>query len=462
MKFIKWLLLTILVWFILYCWEYSNNSRFFTFPWVQFILCWISLISSMVEVPYGEHRILLLRLFKVEISTLEGGVYFIPFLWLWGEISIPKEFREDKKEHHVHMDTRETRRHREIGLIEDISREHFFPFISGKGLWAFVLTFAISYGININLIPYLKNKTQVVSYVAGFMGYKTQINNQENINSQVVIQSRQNQTPIQHPAEQDMNKYNRVDTAAKYVIDPSIKVDSSTTVVDQNSYQSVEEQVAPIADWLPPNEAYNPTVTWDNLKSNNNWTILVKMTKEMNYVNEYGYFISSSNSYNYFPSVFVDGFRGDQNFFCHFFKVYVRELTFKNGETWRNGTMDFCDYVNIIKSFSGIDNYCYRDVKIYLKDQFKGKYTWRIIDAGYGNGDKNFQIFLYDKSHNYQTIISQNEIARTGRQYREDKSRTPEMDDKYLEKEDNVELKSKINAKTNIKRKKGQPIGSNY
>ncbi|MFO0743576.1 MAG: hypothetical protein U0469_00805 [Candidatus Paceibacterota bacterium] len=468
MRSLKWFLIFISVWFLLYCFEVSKGRWILASIPTQFILCWISLISSMVEVPYEEHRKLLIRLFKVEISTLESGVYFIPFLWIWGEVFIPKEFREDKKESHVHVDTRETRKHRKIGLIEDISREHFFPFIFGKGIWAFVLTCIISYGLNIKFIPYLENQTPIVNYIAGIFGYKKQIENQNNI-STATIQNSTNQPQYNQataPSGQKTKDYNGMDTATRPV-DSSVKADNSTTVVNQNSYQSTEAPPAPIVDWLPPEDAYNPTITWDNLKTRDVWTALAKMTTEMDYVNERGYFVSSSNSYNYFPSVFVDGFRGDQNFFCHFFKVYIRKLTFKNGETWQDGNMDFCDYVNIVSSTSRVDNTCYRDVKIYLKDQFKGKYSWHIIDAGYGDGDLSFEIFLYDRDHDYQSVISQNETIRTGHQYREHRPMTNEMNSKYLsDSKSNPEQKSeeerRLNAKTNKKRKRGDPPGSNY
>lgn len=387
MKFIKWLLLTILVWFVLYCWEYSNNSSFFTFPWIQFLLCWISLISSMVEVPYEEHRILLIRLFKVEISTLEGGVYFIPFLWLWGEVFIPKEFREDKKEHHLHIDTRETRRHREIGLVEDISREHFFPFIFGKGLWAFVLTCAISYGLNVKLIPYLKNQTPVVNYVAGFMGHKTQINNQENINSQVATQSEQNQSQYQQasPVQEEKTYYGK-DTASSPTDSFKKSVADISNSENQNIVLPSSTEVLVQPGWFPPANSFNPGVTWNNLKSKDNWSIVSDMKIGMNYVNVSGYFVSSYHStYHYYPNIYVDGFNGDQKFFCHFFKVLVREMTFKNGQTWSNQIIDLCDYIEMIEEEQRIDKECYRDIKIYLKDEFKDKYSWHLVDAGWGD-----------------------------------------------------------------------------
>jgi hypothetical protein len=469
MKIFSSILITILIWVgILWFGEYKNPGPSNYFP--QIVFCVWFLMNAYIGVNPHEKKEVHTRWGKLFVS-LKAGFYFFPFLWFWAIIyRIKKE--NDNINLNINYDQSKPVLNREISTIESIGREFLIPFLFRKGAWAIFICFLFGSLLGFYSVKYknkifygIQNDFDPIMYVF------TRHNNDSRSDktNTIVTQPLQNQPQYNQstaPSGQKTKDYNGMDTATRPV-DSSVKADNSTTVVNQNSYQSTEAPPAPIVDWLPPEDAYNPTITWDNLKTRDVWTALAKMTTEMDYVNERGYFVSSSNSYNYFPSVFVDGFRGDQNFFCHFFKVYIRKLTFKNGETWQDGNMDFCDYVNIVSSTSRVDNTCYRDVKIYLKDQFKGKYSWHIIDAGYGDGDLSFEIFLYDRDHDYQSVISQNETIRTGHQYREHRPMTNEMNSKYLsDSKSNPEQKSeeerRLNAKTNKKRKRGDPPGSNY
>lgn len=461
MKILFSLLITILTWVgILWFEEYKNPGPSNYFP--QIVCCIWFLMNAYIGVNPYEEKEIHTRWGKL-FTILSAGFYFYPFLWVWAIIYKAKK-EEDNVNINLNFDQSKPLLKRDIGVWESLSREFLIPFIFRKGAWAIFVSFLFGSLLGFYSVKYknkifygIQNDFDPIVYIFT----KHNKNNNQNI---AVVQTPQNKIQYQQvsPPTDSVKRYGSDTT--RLILDSAKKVDNITnTIEDQNLYQPV----VPVPDWLPPANSFNSGVTWGNLKPRDNWSIVSNMEVGMNYVNVSGYFASSYHStYHYYPNIYVDGFNGDQKFFCHFFKVLVREMTFKNGQTWTNQLIDLCDYIEMIEEEQRVDKECYRDIKIYLKDEFKGKYSWHLVDAGWGDGKVDFKMFLYDQDRGYQAIISQNETARTGHKYHEHRPMTAEMDTKYLLKvsEDKTQNKTKDprKAKTNIKRKKGEPIGSNY
>lgn len=369
---------TLLIWLLLYFLESKKGIWISDSPVSQVIMCWIYFMNAFVMVKRGQTRELIFRPTQGLIRDLNPGVYFFPFLWWWGEV---EQDYQPQKTSFVHIDTRQVFRKRELvgrwGWFEDISREFIVPFILRRSLWAIVICFIIAYFVGTYSVK-LKYK-----YFADYFP-KREVSVRYSPKQNVAANTT---TSPAYSSNSTNNSY-------------SSSSNSTTTTSVQNSYSdnSVQEVQQSQKEVWPPPESYNSAHAWDNLQLDDNYTAVANLNRGVNYVEEEGFFVSSSRSKNYYPHVYVDGFSESNDFFCKFFTVHINRLTFKNGEAWNNINMDLCSYIETVKNQSKVGEGQYKSIKITLKDEFVGKYKWHLVSAGFGNENSNFRLFLGDQS----------------------------------------------------------------
>lgn len=386
MRPIKWLLISISVWFLLYCWEYANNRWILTSVPSQFLLCWFFFLNAYISVPHEEYRKIVGRFTKSEIFSLGEGVYFMPFVWWWGEVFIPKEFREEKSNINLNFDsTKNTFRSRTIGLKEDLAREYFFPFIFGRGIWILIVTGGLSYGLNVKLIPYLKNETGIVNFVAEIFGK----NKQESSNQSLKFEPKSDSSVeilSQKLIEKEKTLQELRDSFlfATKIDSASVLTDSATVFIDSAITHKIKKPINPNRTTIKkpnPERKQSNQSEKDFLPTfpNDDHMVKITMTQGGPFVEIFGFFIS--NSYNY-PKVVVEGESSIQDGY-RYFTVDIIRLDTKDFTYLNIYNIELRDYVNFIKSNKfNFNERCYRNIKVNLKNQYIGKINWMIIDYG--------------------------------------------------------------------------------
>lgn len=369
----------VLLWAAIYAFLVYKGMRFAPGSYVvQILLATFFFSNSMVSVPYGEKRILVLRVLNKKIRVLEEGTYFFFLLGLWGKIIVPKEFEARGKI--ISINTKDVFRHRQINRWEDILITFFLPMGKKFSLWNFFFCLVLGSVVGFSAVKikrtYFPDNNKSVTA-------KVETKKQETLKSPQDLSS---QNPIQTEQPKNYSSENS---------------NNNSSVVEQGVWQ--------------PDRPYYEKMTWDNLTINDDYTAFAIMEKSRSSVNVRGIFTNSSYSKNYYPHVYVDGYDGDNDFFCKFFKVYIRKMNLKNGQTWSQTEIELCDYVNMIKNGS-VNNKCFRDITISLKPQFVGKYRWHILDAGWGNNKNDFfKIYLDDGRYKTSAYEVQNwGIERNG------------------------------------------------
>lgn len=328
------------------------------------ICCWF--IFYLFEVKIFDWQ---LATSSVFIQTLFCWIYFM----LLAMIFYPKQST-------INIDFSGTFRHREIGLSEDILRELLF---TKKGILSLILALLIGKS-SVAMKDFFVNKKQESS---------TQVYQKQ----EQVSQSQDSYSQNNNTNSNQKNYYYSKDKD-----NYQIRKDDNGVIeyqVKDGSWISEAEAIKQL-DQKNIYQYYNSSVSWDNLSAGDDeYVIVQKMGKNVNYIEEEGFFVRSSTSLYYYPHFYVDGFDKDQEFFYQFFKVEIISMSLSNGQTRTSTEMELSDYVNLIRS-GDVVNGNHRHVKFIFKDKFKNKYSWHIIDAGFGNGNSEFKI-CFEKDCRY-------------------------------------------------------------
>lgn len=392
-KSLSSILWIVMVWAGIYAFLVYKDMRFAPESYVvQIFLATAFFLSSMVSVPFNEERVLVLRLLNKEIKTLESGTYFYPFLGFWGKIYIPPEYRGDSKV--IHIDTRLMRTHEIKTWKGDLLvsfMTYFFPMAKKFSFWNLMFCLVLGTGAGYGAVKIKREHFPDATQSAKVT--KMQIIKKELARS---IQGLPSQNETSQNSTSSTPQKSSSDHVSQTYTSPQIPSQTQSQASPKNEENNSSVSSSSNSRVWQPNKPFYDNFTWDNLTANDKYSAIASIPKSVSSVNVRGTFTNSYYSKNYFPAVYVDGFEGDNSFFCNFFKVYIRKITLKNGQTWFNTEIELCAYIDFLKS-GQVDNECFRDVKISLKPQFAGKYRWHLVDAGWGRDRSNmFKIYLED------------------------------------------------------------------
>ena len=362
-NFLKSLFWTVVVWSILYGFEiykgWTTNSLV-----LQTIFCTFFFLNALASVPHYESREIIYRILNSKAFDLYEGIYFFPLLGLWGQIYTPPEYRSEEKSF-THFDSRQVFRKREVkSRLEDFLISIVFPMFRKYEAWNFGLCVILGLGLawcSLKVNQTLFNpKTETVGQHVPEMS------------SSKLSQASNNSSSL--PKE---DFYEIMPNP-----DPLFSLDGGINYYGNNlDYVSLD----------PGNPNFD--IKWNSvLKKYDDYTLAVKVNNRTDYVYETGYFMSPETSENFFPKVYVDGYKGDQDYFEKFFYVHINRLIIPRDNPIINKDIGLKEYVNFLKTDKRINMYCFRDITIVLRKEFQDKLTWYLVDAGWGN-DKKFTIF---------------------------------------------------------------------
>lgn len=352
-KFLWSLIHMIIVWSIFYGFEIYRGMWTADVLWVQIIFGFFFFLNAMIYVPYGEYKELVFRLSQKKVRILYEGIIFKPFLGLFWKVIIPKEFQDNTKIRvNLDISTKDVLRHRQI-----VSRKEdfiitvltwIFPVLKKVVWWNVFLCLILGFGIAKSSLYIKKNLID---------------------KDKIKVQAIQEEQRVVESPRKNYN-YNK-----------STNQQSNPRVNSYNNNQS---------DWYP-DRPYQENMTWDRVLARDKYSVTVIVDKTHQYINVVGNFVWHYNSDNYYPHIYVDGYEGDDNFYCNFFDVHINYLSLANGQTWSNIDMSFCKYISIVSNKDKMSDDCYRDINIYPKPQFRGKIKWHLLDAGWGKS-KPFKV----------------------------------------------------------------------
>lgn len=353
MKIFISFLVTILIWIGFYYleiyafnWNYATKSIF-----VQTMFCWFYLSNSIILVPVGEQVSIVFWLTQKIWFSLGSGVYSFPLFTFWGQIFKSKKEKKEKG-NKIKINSSKPIYLADITFLQGLAKEFLIPFILRKNFKTTIFALILSIIIGYSSV----NMKEMIPKISSFNFFRTLENT---------------------PSLSKEDSYEIMPNP-----DPLFSLDHGVNYYGNNlDYMSLD----------PGNPNFD--IKWNSvLKKYDDYTLAVKVNRSTDYVYESGYFMSPKTSENFFPKVYVDGYKGNQDYFEKFFYVHINRLIIPRDELILNKDMGLREYVNFIKTDKRINMYCYRDIVIVLRKEFQDKLTWYLIDAGWGN-DKKFMIF---------------------------------------------------------------------
>ncbi|MEI6352569.1 MAG: hypothetical protein WCO35_01395 [Candidatus Nomurabacteria bacterium] len=358
MKIIISLIKTIAIWLILLAfeeWRFPGPSNYL----VQIPACIWFFMNAYVGVDPHDYKEVHRRTGSL-VAKLDPGFYFYPFLWFWGIVYYSPKIKYTNTKR-SNFDQSKAILKREIGFWEGVSREFIIPFIMRNGLWAIFVS--IIFGSTLGFYS-VKYKNKIV--------YKI-----ENSFDPFLYIFSKNKTE-----EKDKTNFSGIKSDKE---NPQIRSGNNTNNSSSVSDQSPEQ---------------NNGITWDYTKipgyyKHKDIAKFVKLQKGENKVRIRGYFYSDIIDGVVYPQIYVDGYK-DLNP-LELFYISVDSLIYKNKMLFKKPEekSKIESYYRAIEK-NNFNSDCYRDIVIGVKDEFKNKISWLIID--YSSSYSNFSMeILYDK-----------------------------------------------------------------
>ncbi len=348
---------------------------------IDTIVLIIQILSSTIYSKYGFSRELYQKFTENPKFKLAHGYFLIAGAWFLYRVSeIDSELdKEDVEESKIHYDDREINRKRKnISATEDF----FYTLFLRRKELGLKIKFSFFEIIVTIIFALILNSLLYIVILSNFYDKK------EVVEKKVIKEEAKSNTTIT-PPQQTYNYNNNSNTTVEKKPEPAIQNgvgydNNAEKFYDPYEYYNTDD------GWRPDLQYY-PNMKWGNLETGDKYTINVSMTKSLSCIRIQGNLVSLEKSVNCFPHVYVDGYEGDNYFFCKFFWVHINELTLNNGQTWGDMDMSLCQYIEKIKYDPTLSEKSYRDIYIFLKPQFKDVVRWHVLDAGYGV-DKPFKI----------------------------------------------------------------------
>ncbi len=364
-----------------------TNVNIVDFLWDTITLS-LHVFTSTVYTKNGRVRVLYTRFSEKVGLILPPGYFLSPAIWFWYRLSKPMllSYSENTRKLNLVADNEENSEDNERKNVFHLYKDDRVAKIqtSLKGTGALFYNFIL---LNSSKIRFTENMSFFRVFVSLVLAFTLNISLYY-----TVLNSYYTDTEVLNKVKTFILERNKDAVEKNKGISASF-FSKTINIIDKTNNK--EKAIS--------RNPYISNLSWENLRVRDRYTVKFFAARNNREITVEGFFVGKRESEFYFPHVYVDGYEGDQSFFYNFFKVHIEEMSFKNGQVWRNRDMDLSEYISIIKNKNRIDSYCYRKIKIIPIGRHKGIIDWYLLDAGVGTTYRPFAIY-YQKSESFTSI----------------------------------------------------------